>query len=63
MLAFPKGFVAKGTLVFIKVWVLCAGMGYIVFGAHMEGTFPGRDAGNPLIMIKACAWIGFNFRF
>lgn len=63
ILAFPKGFVAKAILVLMKVWILCAGMGHLVFGAHMEGTFPDRDAEYPLIMIKVFAWVGFNFRF
>lgn len=54
---------AKVTLVLIKVWILYAGMGFLVFGAHMEGTFPDRDAEYPLTMIKVFAWIVFNFKF
>lgn len=50
------------TLVPIKVWILCAGMEYLVFGAKMEGTPPYRDAEGLRSMVKVFAEIGFNFR-
>lgn len=62
-LVFPKRSMAKATLVLIKVWILCAGMGYLVFGAHMEGTFPYHGTENFLLIIKVVTWMGFNFRF